>query len=97
MKYYPLTLLERFEVVMAMFPDKLNDEDHDLGDEEDIIEEEFGMDPADFDKLVGRLVTLAPIQQSPMSGELHHVLGSVKLVGESQRITAAVKREVQDV
>ena len=95
MKYYPLSDLERFDVMQAMFPGEIGD-DNDAWDHiEDSIWDKFEIDGENFDRLVGRLVTLAPIQQSPMSGELHHVLGTIEIVNGSQMITAAVKREVQ--
>lgn len=93
MKARRLDDLERFEVMQAMFPDELTD-DNDLGDEEPLIYEKFAMEVDDFDLLVGHLVMLAPIQQAPLTGKLHHVLGTIKIVGDSQMITAAVKREV---
>lgn len=94
-KIYPLSDLERFEVMQAMFPDEIGDENEDWNNIEDTIWEKFEIAGEDFDQLVGHLVMLAPIQQSPMSGELHHVLGTIKIADNQQLITAAVKREVQ--
>lgn len=95
MNYYPLSDLERFEVMQAMFPDEIGDDNEAWDTIEDTIWDKFEIAGEDFDRLVGHLTMLAPIQQSPMSGELHHVLGTVKIVGDRQLITAAVKREVQ--
>lgn len=94
-KYYPLTDLERFEVVQAMFPDEVGDDNEAWDNIEDTIWDKFEISGENFDVLVGRLVMLAPIQQSPMSGDLHHALGTIKIDGNCQMMTAAVKREVQ--
>ena len=92
MKPQPLSDLERFEIVMAMFPDKLNDEEHDLGDEEEIIWQEFNIGPEEFDVLVGRLVMLAPVLQSPLTGKLYHTLGRT----DGKAFISAVNREMQE-
>lgn len=89
--YHVLSLLERFEIAQAMFPDRLNDEDHDIGDAELIIEQEFDMEPEAFDRLVGRLVMLAPAMQSPLTGKLVHALGVTDF--KNGQFIAAVKRE----
>lgn len=91
----PLSDLERFELVMAMFPDRLNDDEHDLGDEEEIILDEFSINPEDFDELVGRLVMLAPVMKSALQGKLYHTLGKTHIDGEKQFFVAAVKREME--
>lgn len=91
MKSQPLSDLERFEIVQAMFPDRLNEEDHDLGDEEEILWDEFSINPEDFDELVGRLVMLTPVLQSPMTGKLYHTLGRT----DGKAFISAVKREVR--
>ena len=95
MNIKPLDDLERFEVMQAMFPDEIWDDNDALDDIEDMIWEKFSINIEDFDLLVGHLAMLAPIQQSPLTGNLHHVLGTVKVVGDGQIITAAVKREAQ--
>ena len=94
MKTTALSDLERFEIVQAMFPDQLG-EDADIGDEEDVIYENFNIDPEDFDKLVGHLVMFAPLMQSPLTGKSHHVLGqmSISADGQSLNMLAIVKRE----
>lgn len=74
----PLSDLERFEIVQAMFPSKLNDEEHDIGDEEEILWDEFSIYPEFFDYLVGHLVMLAPALQSPLTGNVAHCLGRAK-------------------
>src|SRR5690554_1489055 len=95
MRSQPLSDLERFEIVQAMFPDRLNEEDHDLGDEEEILWDEFSINPEDFDELVGRLVMLAPVMQSALQRKLYHTLGKTHIDGEKQFFIAAVKREMR--
>lgn len=95
-KHQPLNDLERFELVQAMYPEKLG-ENADMGDELDVIEEELGIDPDAFDDLVGRLVMLAPVMQSPLSSTIHHVLGEVIVNGSNMHMTAMVKREAQSI
>lgn len=95
MNIRPLNDLERFEVMQAMFPEEIADDNGAWDNIEDTIWEKFEIDGEHFDLLVGHLAMLAPVQQSPLTGSLHHVLGTVKVVGDSQMITAAVKREVQ--
>lgn len=87
--------LERFEVVAAMFPDKLNDDENDIGDEEDIIIDEFNITPEKFDYLVAKLTFLAPVMQSPLTGERHHSLGHIEITEQGQSITALVKRKFE--
>ena len=93
MKTTPLSDLERFEVVQAMFPELLG-EDADLGGEEDVIYEQFDIGPEEFDKLVGRLVLLAPLMESPLTGKLSHCLGSVSVNQDGNMLMmACVKRD----
>lgn len=88
----PLNDIERFELVMMMFPDQLNEEENDIGDEEYVIDRELEIAPEDFDLLVGRLMAVAPVMESPLTGHKHHVLGVTDF--EAGSFIAAVKREV---
>tara|TARA_A100001391_G_C4861570_1_gene222648 strand:- start:159 stop:479 length:321 start_codon:yes stop_codon:yes gene_type:complete len=93
-KFYPLTDLERFDLLQAMFPGELSDDDAGWDQMDELVTNKFDIDPEDFDRLVGRLVMCAPVMTSPISGTQHHVLGSVKVSDGQVLMTAAVKREV---
>lgn len=88
----PLTNLERFELLQAMYPDRLGD-DADLGDEEDLLEE-IGIDPLVFDEIMGRVVMCAMPLRSPLTGDIHHALGVVSIFDNAAHMVAAVKRPV---
>lgn len=91
-KYEPLSDLERFELLQAMYPDRLTD-DSDLGDEEEILED-IGIDPEAFDEIMGRAVWCATPLRSPLTGKAAHVLGRVSIVDDHIHMVAAVKREI---
>lgn len=93
-KFYPLTDLERFDLLQAMFPGELSDDDAGWDQMDELVTNKFDIDPEDFDRLVGRLVMCAPVMTSPISGTQHHALGSVTVSDGQVLMTAAVKREI---
>lgn len=95
MSIQPLDDLERFEIMQAMFPDEVGDDNEAWDNLEDTIWEKFSINVEDFDLLVGHLVMCAPVMGSPMTGKQNHVLGSVSINGNQQQVVAAVKREYQ--
>jgi hypothetical protein len=92
-KIQPLSDLERFDLLQAMFPGELSDDDAGWDAMEDLVYDRFNIDVEDFDRLVGHLVMCAPVMGSPLTGTQHHVLGSISISGNQQHMTAAVKRE----
>lgn len=95
MSVQPLDDLERFEIMQAMFPDEVGDDNEAWDNLEDTIHEKFNIDVEDFDLLVGHLVMCAPVMGSPLTGKQNHVLGSVSINGNQLQVVAAVKREYQ--
>ncbi len=93
-KIQPLSDLERFDLLQAMFPGALSDDDAGWDAMEDLVYDRFNIDVEDFDRLVGHLVMCAPIMGSPLTGTQHHVLGSAKVSDGQVLMMAAVKREV---
>ncbi|MEC8917784.1 MAG: hypothetical protein VX796_09215 [Pseudomonadota bacterium] len=89
----PLDDLERFEIMQAMFPGEISDDNDAWDNIDDIIWDKFEIDAENFDDLVGRLVMLAPVVQSPLSGDLSHALGDVKISDGQMHMVAAVKRD----
>lgn len=88
-----LTDLERFDLLQAMFPGELSDDNDGWDAMEDLVYDKFNIDAEDFDRLVGHLVMCAPIMGSPLTGTQHHVLGSISVSNGQQHVMAAVKRE----
>lgn len=95
MSIQPLNDLERFDIMQAMFPDEVGDDNEAWDNLEDMIWEKFSINVEDFDRLVGHLVMCAPVMGSPLAGKQNHVLGSVSINGNQQHVVAAVKREYQ--
>lgn len=92
-KIQPLSDLERFDLLQAMFPGELSDDDDGWDAMEDLVYDKFNIDAEDFDRLVGHLVMCAPVMGSPLTGTQHHVLGSISVSNGQQHVMAAVKRE----
>lgn len=91
-KAIPLNDLERFELLQAIYPERLGD-DADFGDEEELLHE-MCVDPVSFDEIMGRVALCTMPMSSPISGEPHHVLGSVTIADGRVHMMAAVKREI---
>lgn len=89
----PLDDLERFEIMQAMFPDEISDDNDAWDNIDDIIWDKFEIDAENFDDLVGRLVMLAPVMSSPLTNTVHHTLGRITIADGQQNIVAAVKRD----
>lgn len=95
-KHSPIDDLERFELMQMLFPEELPDDDDESWDKvDDLIYEKFGVDPEQFDLIVGHLVMLAPVMESGLTKRRMHVLGKVTVEGDNQYMCAGVKREVQ--
>ncbi|MEO1872365.1 MAG: hypothetical protein ABGX76_04250 [Cobetia sp.] len=92
-KIQPLSDLERFDLLQAMFPGELSDDNDGWDAMEDLVYDKFNIDAEDFDLLVGHLVMCAPVMGSPLTGTQHHVLGSISFSNGQQHVMAAVKRE----
>lgn len=92
-KIQPLSDLERFDLLQAMFPGELSDDDNGWDAMEDLVYDKFNIDAEDFDLLVGHLVMCAPAMGSPLTGTAHHVLGKISISDGQQQMMAAVKRE----
>lgn len=93
MKIQPLTDLERFDLLQAMFPGELSDDNAGWDQMDELLVNKFDIYPEDFDRLVGHLVMLAPTMEAPLSGTQQHVLGQVTISNGQLLMTAAVKRE----
>lgn len=89
----PLTDLERFDLLQAMFPGELSDDDEGWDAMDDLVYDKFDIDPEDFDRLVGHLVMCAPVMGSALTDEKHHVLGTINVSDGQQHVIAAVKRD----
>lgn len=89
MKVQPLTDLEIFELMQAMFPGKYSDEDSGfssaLHDWEGLLEEYF------LEEIVAKVVMLTPKFESPITGEVFHALG----YQDEKGFTAIIKRKAQ--
>ncbi|GAA0753130.1 hypothetical protein [Sphingomonas trueperi] len=92
-KIQPLSDLERFDLLQAMFPGELSDDNDGWDAMEDLVYDKFNIDAEDFDRLVGHLVMCAPVMGSPLTGTQHHVLGTISISNGQQHVMAAVKRE----
>lgn len=92
MQHTPIDDLERFDVMRALFPDEITDDDDGWEKTDELIESKFDCDPETFDLIVGHLIRLAPVHQSPLTGKLYHVLGTISITENAQSIIAAVQR-----
>lgn len=89
----PLNDLEMYEVIKLAYSDKFPEiEGDDWDDVMDFVECELG-GFEELSEILGRIVRLAPVMQSPITGEAHHCLGDVVMKDGQASITAAVKRE----
>ena len=92
-KHIPLDDLEMFELMRAAYPEKFKDDENETWDAVmDFADTISGFD--EIADLLGRVATLAMPMTSPLTGEAHHVLGSIVISETGALMCAAVKREV---
>ena len=91
----PIDELELYELIVAAYPDKFDENsDDDIWDEVmEFAEEEFG-DLDNLCELLGRVVLLTSPLGSAISGELSHCLGKVTIQNGQAHMIAAVQRRV---
>jgi hypothetical protein len=95
MKFKALNDLELFELIVAAYPDKF-DENADGCIWDEVLEFAENLQGfVDLTELLGRVVMLTHPMVSPISGGVSHVLGKVLISSGSISMTAAVKRGVK--
>lgn len=90
--------LEKFELLVAAFPEKYakrEEEGDDIWDEVMEFWDELTNDPEQVEDFVARLVYLTMPMASAISGTHRHVLGVPALHQGSVNMTVAVSRDVQ--
>lgn len=89
----PLDDLEMYEVIKLAYSDKFPEtEDDDWDDVMDFVECELG-GFEELAEILGRIVRLAPVMGSGLTGNVHHCLGDVEIKDGQVFMMAAVKRE----
>lgn len=91
----PLSDLELFEIIVAAYPEKFDENaDDDCWDEVmDFAESMSGAD--EISDLLGRVAMLSMPMESAIKGELGHALGKVTITNNQVHMRAAVKRPLQ--
>lgn len=100
---HPISDLELYELIVAMYPDKFGARDEsgdDLWDEvmefveDDLVGEllctEYGLR-----ELLGRVLLLTHPIRGALSGELFHALGTVELKGDQVQMLAHAKAKAK--
>lgn len=92
----PATDLEVYELMVAAFPDKFNEDGPDdiWDDVMEFVDEQFG----DFDvlaDLLGRLVLLTHPMESALTNQHSHCMGPVEIRDGKVLMMAAIQRQVE--
>lgn len=92
----PLSDLELYELIVAAYPDRFNENsDNDIWDEVMVFaEDQFG-DVDNLMELLGRVVMLTSPMKAALSGGLCHCLGAVEIKDGEAFMIAAVSRPVE--
>lgn len=96
-KFKPATDLELYELLVAAYPDKFNEDGPDdiWDDVMEFAEELVSCGDVDaLSELMGRVVMLASPVQGMIAGESRHSLGKIKIQGNKAFMTAAISRSV---
>ena len=89
----PIDDLEMFDLLSAAYPEKFKGDDDETWEAvQNFADELSGWD--DIANLLGRIVMLSTPMKSPMTGQLSHCLGKVKITGDSVIMESAVNRLV---
>ncbi|MFG1487660.1 hypothetical protein ABMA58_00250 [Oceanospirillum sp. HFRX-1_2] len=91
----PASDLELYEVIVAAYPDKFNENgDKDIWDDVmEFVEEEIG-DTEAIMELIGRMAYLTNPMQSAITGKARHCIGPVTIADGKVHMMAAIKRDV---
>lgn len=90
----PADDLELYELIVAAYPEKFQDEDDDIWDDVmEFAEEQFG-DIDNLCDLLGRLVMLSSPMVSAINKEAFHCLGKVSINDGSVNMISAISRKV---
>lgn len=96
-KFKPASDLELYELLVAAYPDKFNEDGPDdiWDDVMEFAEELVSCGDVDaLSELMGRVVMLASPMQGMIAGESRHSLGKIKIQGNKAFMTAAISRSV---
>lgn len=94
----PLHEIEIYDLFVAAYPEIYADQEEGDSLWDRVMEhaDDVFSDPAEAPDFLGRLVMLTNPMPSPLTGQLAHVLGTVKVVGRSVEMIAAVARNVEN-
>ena len=97
MKHKALDDLELYEVLVACFPEKFDENGNsDIWDEVmDFADEISGGNVDELCDLLGRMVMLNMPQRSAISGKVFHAVGNIDISDGKANMIALVKREVE--
>ena len=84
--------LEMFEVLQALFPDEVTDENCDYDWLEEFIHNKFEVGVEEFTNIAGHLIYLTPQLRTALSGRMVHAFGTQPEDDPTQFI-ALMKRE----
>ena len=92
----PVDDLELFELIVAAYPDKFDENAEGcIWDEVmEFAEDKFG-DLDDISEFLGRITLLTMPASSVINGETTHCLGKVEIIDGKAFMTAAVQRKVR--
>lgn len=93
----PLEEIEIYDLFVAAYPELYarQGESDRLWDRVGEHFEDVFSDPAEAADFLGRVVLLTNPMRSPLTGELAHVLGRVRVEGQKVEMTAAVCRRAE--
>ncbi|MGL6448916.1 hypothetical protein ACSZNO_21570 [Aeromonas veronii] len=96
-KFKPASDLELYDLLVAAYPDKFNEDGpDDIWDDVMEFAEELvsSGDVGVLSELLGRVVMLASPMQGMIAGESRHSLGKVTIQGNQVLMTSAISRPV---
>lgn len=96
-KFKPASDLELYELLVAAYPDKFNEDGPDdiWDDVMEFAEELVSCGDVDaLSELMGRVVMLASPMQGMIAGESRHSLGAMTIQGNQVLMTSAISRPV---